>query len=1150
MSTLANSELVVPPSITLKDGSVVKVNDCVYLAAIKPGEFYQVVRITHIFPSKSKKDVNLEVCHFYRKFNTGCEWNSKDDPNLLFMTYSTEVIHISHIIGKCVVTHVSYISDINSYKQLENHFYFSQFYERFRSILLEVLPTEMITNLPENILEKLKQMFTFIFAEKSEVKKLQEAIRSCDNCQKWAPSNTSLRCMFCDKAFHPECAVPKVTRKFSKGFLFQCSTCLAKANVDFNDPSQTIPKLKQAELPPSPKGKGSELQGALADPNEIFTQVELRCTDLQPIRYYGKYTTIEDGSELSRNIYYTSPVPVGKAHQIEIPEYQGPDRTIPKKGYNDYETKKEEDKEYRYFLTNEQVKEKGKLEEEELKKLDDPKFDEELDKELFPISKNQTILFTANTLRKRLLTKRIVKKVKSMNWPIPTHSNQFNDKLYYLIYKTNFNEEKVIKELKLLSPLDYNYQAHLAPEKQFENALLKYHPDFDKIAAEFPSMTDKGALERFYIWKADVERERARLGTKFKPRRKKLMNLIFPDDLEYIPDGDTSDEEEIEEDGRQRRKVTATIKICPNCEITDQSKWEKVPKYVSKQNKELSYFCTNCAQYLYRYGVPPQNNDRLGNKKKGAKKLNKSLTQKSSSTPKGTSASIKLKTNKKGGSKGSNENSLPPESLDQVSVRSQSVSVKNEKGSKSNTKPKAKRSSKIVENIKVEENKGNNEDNKFNNEDNKFNNEDNKFNKEDALKSETSEEINVDQGELSVKDLETKSVLLRNFSSLKQEHRNEVINQNENNFHDPLVQSSSKDIIQQQSTEVNNNNMDHEIVECNACFGDINNKDMKLICNQCQLKVHSYCYSSNQLQIKDSTIPWLCDYCNNLEEQIYSKYPICKICYQKKEDKYDLKATSMGNWIHLSCFGLLDELFINNENKIIGLSQLVKQTDNNSVCNICDSKLGIIIQCKHCKDCYHTYCAKKENLFVGFEKVENKNEDYSTTIVCKKHKVELLDSNLIHLKQLDSEGRTYLAKTLKSKFENPRVEQKNKDNEVNKINDSIIQTLYKKTLFNNYSCLNCEIQESICWWYIIKNGFQKEELNQLSSMDFSPFIEQSNQCHKLCHHCFITKIKKVQSDRKVTDSLPDYVQLFSNKIKRERGQEDEDRNDKEFKVRR
>lgn len=150
------------------------------------GEPYYIGRIMEFCTSSRRKGLQARIAWFNRPKDV---INRKSaDPCLLVATMHSDVNPVSSIRGKCIVTHKYYVpkDQIDAYRKEQDHFYYNQLYDRYIQRVYDVLPCEIVQNVPMDILDALKQRYQFIVVEQGKAADLTSARRMCCVCQEWA----------------------------------------------------------------------------------------------------------------------------------------------------------------------------------------------------------------------------------------------------------------------------------------------------------------------------------------------------------------------------------------------------------------------------------------------------------------------------------------------------------------------------------------------------------------------------------------------------------------------------------------------------------------------------------------------------------------------------------------------------------------------------------------------------------------------------------------------------------------------------------------------------------------------------------------------------------------------------------------------------
>ncbi|KAI7864258.1 hypothetical protein BDF14DRAFT_1835918 [Spinellus fusiger] len=226
----------------LSDGTVVRVNDHVFLASEHLGEPYHVGRIMEFPAAVAGKGQQVRIAWFNRPKDV---LNRKHhDPRLLFATMQSDLNPLSAIRGKCTVTHKHYIGKegLELYRSLDDHFYFYRLYDRYMQRMYEVVTCDAIQNVPPAIQKALQERYQFVVVEQSIVEDLAVDRCNCSVCDEWCPSAKSVKCAACHKGYHMACLSPPLLRKPSKGFAWQCASCtkeLLSSSQNTSPPSES-----------------------------------------------------------------------------------------------------------------------------------------------------------------------------------------------------------------------------------------------------------------------------------------------------------------------------------------------------------------------------------------------------------------------------------------------------------------------------------------------------------------------------------------------------------------------------------------------------------------------------------------------------------------------------------------------------------------------------------------------------------------------------------------------------------------------------------------------------------------------------------------------------------------------------------------------
>ncbi|KAG0234629.1 putative PHD type zinc finger protein with BAH domain-containing protein [Actinomortierella wolfii] len=228
---------------TLPDGTVISVNDHVYLASEFTGESYYIGRVMEFGKPIKGKTLQVRIGWFYRPKDVMAS-RRNFDPRLLIATMHSDMNPVTSIRGRCVVTHQAYIRNLDEYKALPDHFYYNQLFDRYIHRFYEVIPVESVRNLPQDVAEELSRRYQFIVVEMGTGSEYTDAHRVCQICKRWCANGEALKCIMCQGYHHMLCMNPPMLRKPSKGFAFQCALCTKLAmESSSSTPGSTAPRL-------------------------------------------------------------------------------------------------------------------------------------------------------------------------------------------------------------------------------------------------------------------------------------------------------------------------------------------------------------------------------------------------------------------------------------------------------------------------------------------------------------------------------------------------------------------------------------------------------------------------------------------------------------------------------------------------------------------------------------------------------------------------------------------------------------------------------------------------------------------------------------------------------------------------------------------
>ncbi|KAF9919295.1 putative PHD type zinc finger protein with BAH domain-containing protein [Lobosporangium transversale] len=339
-------------SAPLRDGTLISVNDHVYMASEFIGESYYIGRVMEFGKEIKGKPLQVRIGWFYRPKDVMARRNH--DPRLLVATMHSDMNPLSSIRGRCTVTHQAYIKDLDSYKKKPDHFYYSQLFDRYIHRFYDVIPVESVRNLPPDVAEELGKRYQYIVVEAGTASEYTDAHRVCLICKRWCASGEALKCIMCQGFHHMLCINPPMLRKPSKGFAFQCALCTKLALESASSPSTTSSSLlKQSSTTnhsatssgqnsprSSPKQKSlstltvaptshSLRESSRNDSGSTTAMApsisqEQKMSHMWPFRYFGTHADIQDIFDPDDRVYPRASSRVGPKYQAFVVKWDGP----------------------------------------------------------------------------------------------------------------------------------------------------------------------------------------------------------------------------------------------------------------------------------------------------------------------------------------------------------------------------------------------------------------------------------------------------------------------------------------------------------------------------------------------------------------------------------------------------------------------------------------------------------------------------------------------------------------------------------------------------------------------------------------------------------------------------------------------------------
>ncbi|TAQ89792.1 hypothetical protein B7494_g1901 [Chlorociboria aeruginascens] len=328
-------------TLAADDGTILEVNDHVYLVCEPPGEPYYLGRIMeflHLNNDSSEPIDALRLNWYYRPKDIGRKVN---DTRQVFASMHSDISPLTSLRGKCEIKHKSEVERLDDLRKTKDCFWYEKLYDRYIHRFYEVIPTGQIINVPVEVKKVLDERWRYIVAESTRAKELTSAVKSCKRCNKYCASNDSVDCAVCRNTYHMSCVNPPLLKKPSRGFAWACGPCSkaqekkleARNTPNIND---TAVDGDDDEL----NDDDDELTGALEDgPNtgqtsparsseaglsiHPGTTEQIHQAGMWLFRYLGIHCKVEDALDYDDRIYPRASSRLGPRHQANVLTWPG-----------------------------------------------------------------------------------------------------------------------------------------------------------------------------------------------------------------------------------------------------------------------------------------------------------------------------------------------------------------------------------------------------------------------------------------------------------------------------------------------------------------------------------------------------------------------------------------------------------------------------------------------------------------------------------------------------------------------------------------------------------------------------------------------------------------------------------------------------------
>lgn len=995
----------------VSSGTTYAPGDHCYIVSEPPGEPYYIGRImdfaineenppvTDGNPDKHWSTLNprqkYPASHFL--FQVNWFYRPKDiskhvaDSRLLYATMHSDICALSQMRGKCVVTHRTDIIDIEQYRTKPNHFYFTQFYDRYILRFYEIVPTHTMVNIPKEVCQVLCERFQYAIMEINRKQEFCEAPKECITCSNWSSPDDSVECAHCRTNFHMMCVTPPLFKKPTRGFGWSCAACnrkvekrLKEAKGEFFDDvipevtevteikPETSPSMSRSTSPDKHRSRYEELAEAFGKDNSLSDEQKHQL-QLWPFRYLGVYAKIEDVLDVDDRIYPRAVSRLGPKHQAVVDswpgrpvEYIGPFRDAP-------------------------IKKRGKKKAEDGFAYDPEKpWIQERPIGYIERGGNDTVKLMWDCEAGARAEKKKPQLIEDFLEQCAPHAKKLGvrhdtpnyfDACLKALMDVNFDTVLALKAVNKLTVKTIDEPVFTAEDKRrFEEGVGKYGSELHPVTLEIGTQTPGHVVRYYYNWKktpsgrkiwGNYPGRKHKKGGAAEEEKKKKPKVDIGDDS----DGSAYD---INKAVREKKSFE-----CKHCLTTTSPCWRRAPGGGDDEGDLVSALCQRCARLWRRYAIIWEDSDDINRKltARGGKLWAKKVEAELLDDTKGIFDERLRSCSKKGGRKkstgASTAMSVTPVPIPHIptareaaaaAAREEKQRIEEERKLEEEQERKARAEAREREKERREKEDKERKD-KERKEKEKRDRE--KKEKEKRLKED---KIKKEDREAKKRSLEAEEHARRKSktpaaTSLAATAHSESYKQKERLG---LVYKGDKTPLPPRK-KLRRTFADS--LPCNVC--GISNECEVVNCSGCQVTVHRECYGICPDEPQLMSGSWYCDLCTNDAKPNVNTHYQCALCPIRDNDNEPngkqyipdpLKRTEHNHWAHIRCSVWNNKLTFGTSHlePVLGVAQEVRYSGT-GICFICKTGVGVCINCRCCGMEYHAGCAYKWNYVFGFE---------------------------------------------------------------------------------------------------------------------------------------------------------------------------------------
>ncbi|KAI9698173.1 MAG: putative PHD type zinc finger protein with BAH domain-containing protein [Candelina mexicana] len=318
------------------DGTLLGLNDHVYLICEPPGEPYYLARIMQFYHVENEPSLPVETLKVNWYYRPRDIQRKVTDTRVVFASMHSDTCPLTSLRGKCRILHRSEVTELDEYRKTKDCFWYEKLYDRYIHRYYEVIPVSQVINVPAKVKSVLDERWKFLIVEVGRGKELTSAVKSCKRCARYSASNDSVQCAVCHNTYHMDCVRPPLLKKPSRGFAWACGPCsraqerklearntplvgdaLLEAEEEFDEDEEDLGALDvdDGSGPSSPTDKISNAHQATAE--------QIAQAKQWPYRYLGIHCEVEDALDYDDRIYPRASTRLGPRYQANVHMWHG-----------------------------------------------------------------------------------------------------------------------------------------------------------------------------------------------------------------------------------------------------------------------------------------------------------------------------------------------------------------------------------------------------------------------------------------------------------------------------------------------------------------------------------------------------------------------------------------------------------------------------------------------------------------------------------------------------------------------------------------------------------------------------------------------------------------------------------------------------------